>query len=180
MKRGIYRSTVAILMTLLLWPVFNLKYAVGQTGSRQPLINSKPKTSIGEKSMTEETTQFGLSSIGQISVNVHDLKKAVAFYRDTLGMKYLFEAGDLAFFDCGGIRLMLALPDKPEFDHPSSIIYYRVPEIQRSYELLTSRGVHFEEKPVLIARLSDHDLWLASFRDVDNNLLALMSEVPRV
>ena len=130
--------------------------------------------------MTEETTQFGLSSIGQISVNVHDLKTAVAFYRDTLGMKYLFEAGDLAFFDCGGIRLMLSLPDKPEFDHPSSIIYYRVPDIQRSYELLTSRGVHFEEKPVLIARLQDHDLWLASFRDVDNNLLALMSEVPRV
>jgi catechol 2,3-dioxygenase-like lactoylglutathione lyase family enzyme len=130
--------------------------------------------------MTEETTQFGLSSIGQISVNVHDLKKAVAFYRDTLGMKYLFEAGDLAFFDCGGIRLMLALPDKPEFDHPSSIIYYRVPDIQRSYELLTSRGVHFEEKPTFVARLQDHDLWLASFRDVDNNLLALMSEVPRV
>jgi catechol 2,3-dioxygenase-like lactoylglutathione lyase family enzyme len=130
--------------------------------------------------MTEETSQFGLSSIGQISVNVHDLKKAVAFYRDTLGMKYLFEAGDLAFFDCGGIRLMLALPDKPEFDHPSSIIYYRVPDIQHSYELLTSRGVHFEEKPVFIARLQDHDLWLASFRDVDNNLLALMSEVPLV
>ena len=130
--------------------------------------------------MTEETSQFGLSSIGQISINVHDLKKAVTFYRDTLGMKYLFEAGDLAFFDCGGIRLMLALPDKPEFDHPSSIIYYRVPDIQRSYELLRSRGVHFEEKPVLIARLQDHDLWLASFRDVDNNLLALMSEVPRV
>jgi catechol 2,3-dioxygenase-like lactoylglutathione lyase family enzyme len=130
--------------------------------------------------MTEERSQFGLSSIGQISVNVHDLKKAVAFYRDTLGMKYLFEAGDLAFFDCGGIRLMLALPDKPEFDHPSSIIYYRVPDIRRAYELLASRGVHFEEKPVLIARLQDHDLWLASFRDVDDNLLALMSEVPRV
>jgi methylmalonyl-CoA/ethylmalonyl-CoA epimerase len=130
--------------------------------------------------MTEETSQFGLSSIGQISINVHDLKKAVAFYRDTLGMKYLFEAGDLAFFDCGGIRLMLGLPDKPEFDHPSSIIYYRVADIQRSYELLMSRGVNFEEKPVLIARLQDHDLWLASFRDVDNNLLALMSEVPRV
>jgi len=130
--------------------------------------------------MTEETSQFGLSNIGQISVNVHDLKKAVAFYRDTLGMKYLFEAGDLAFFDCGGIRLMLGLPDKPEFDHPSSIIYYRVADIQRSYELLMSRGVHFEEKPVLIARLRDHDLWLASFRDFDNNLLELMSEVPRV
>ena len=129
--------------------------------------------------MTETAAPFGLTSIGQIAVNVHDLEKATAFYRDTLGMKFLFEAGHMAFFDCGGVRLMLSLPDKPEFDHPSSIIYYRVPDIQRACEVLSSRGVHFEEKPILVARLSDHDLWMAAFRDVDNNLLALMSEVPR-
>jgi len=74
---------------------------------------------------------------------------------------------------------MLSLPDKPEFDHPSSIIYYRVPDIQHACQVLESRGVNFEEKPVLVARLQDHDLWMAAFRDVDNNLLALMSEVPR-
>ena len=74
---------------------------------------------------------------------------------------------------------MLSLPDKPEFDHPSSIIYYRVADIQQACDVLSSRGVRFEEKPILVARLPDHDLWLASFRDVDNNLLALMSEVPR-
>jgi catechol 2,3-dioxygenase-like lactoylglutathione lyase family enzyme len=129
--------------------------------------------------MDEESLTFGLSGIGQIAVNVHDVNKATAFYRDTLGMKFLFDAGDMAFFDCGGVRLMLSLPEKPEFDHPSSIIYYRVPDIQQSYEILSSRGVRFEEKPILVARLPDHDLWLASFRDVDNNLLALMSEVPR-
>jgi catechol 2,3-dioxygenase-like lactoylglutathione lyase family enzyme len=123
--------------------------------------------------------QFGLSSIGQISVNVHDVKKAIAFYRDTLGMKFLFEAGDMAFFDCAGVRLMLAVPEKPEFDHPSSIIYYRVTDIQRSYEILLSRGVHFEEKPSFVARLENHDLWMAFFRDADNNPLVLMSEVPR-
>lgn len=129
--------------------------------------------------MTNEPSTFGLSGIGQIAVNVHDLNKATAFYCDVLGMKFLFDAGDMAFFDCNGVRLMLSLPEKPEFDHPSSIIYYRVPDIQRAFEVLSSRGVRFEAKPILVARLQDHDLWMASFRDVDNNLLALMSEVPR-
>ena len=129
--------------------------------------------------MTEETTEFGLSTIRQISVNVHDVKKAIDFYRDTLGMKFLFEVPNMAFFDCDGVRLMLALPDRPEFDHPSPIIYFKVLDIQRAYDELSARGVKFESKPSLIARLSDHDLWLVDFRDVDNNLLALMSEVPR-
>ena len=129
--------------------------------------------------MTEKASAIGLSTIRQISVNVHDVKKAIDFYRDKLGMKFLFEVPNMAFFDCDGLRLMLALPDRPEFDHPSSIIYFKVPDIQRAYDELTSRGVKFESKPSLIARLSDHDLWLVDFRDVDNNLLALMSEVPR-
>ena len=130
--------------------------------------------------MTEAaTTQFALSSIGQISVNVHDVKKATEFYRNTLGMKFLFEAGQMAFFDCGGIRVMLSMPDKPEFDHPTSFIYYRVADIQRSYEILLSRGVHFDEKPTFVAKMPDHDLWMAFFRDPDNNPLVLMSEVPR-
>ena len=119
----------------------------------------------------------GLSRIGQIAVNVHDLPKAVAFYRDTLGMKFLFEAPNLAFFDCGGVRLMLGLPDRPEFDHPGSIIYYLVEDIENAYRTLSSRGVRFETKPNLIARMPDHELWMASFRDVDGNLLELMSEV---
>ena len=130
--------------------------------------------------MTEAPEQFGLSSIGQISVNVRDVKKAIAFYRDTLGVKFLFEAGGhMAFFDCGGIRLMLSTPEKPEYDHPSSFIYYRVADIQRSYEILLSRGVHFEEKPTFVAPLQDHDLWMAFFRDSEGNLLALMSEQAR-
>jgi methylmalonyl-CoA/ethylmalonyl-CoA epimerase len=129
--------------------------------------------------MTEAATQFALSSIGQISINVHDVKKATDFYRDTLGMKFLFEAGHMAFFDCGGVRLMLSTPDKPEFDHPSSFIYYRVADIQRSYEILLSRGVVFDEAPTFVARMQDHDLWMAFFRDPDNNPLVLMSEPPR-
>jgi len=84
----------------------------------------------------------------------------------------------MAFFDCGGIRLLLGLPDRPEFDHPSSIIYYRVKDIQQSCEVLRSRGVSIEEEPAFVARLQDHDLWLAFFRDVDQNPICLMSEVP--
>ena len=117
------------------------------------------------------------SNIGQICIIVHDLKKAIAFYRDTLGMKFLFEVPNMAFFDCGGVRLMLGLPEKPEHDHPSSIIYYKVDDIQKTFETLSSRDVSFEDKPHFVARLPDHELWLTFFRDCENNLLALMSEV---
>ena len=72
---------------------------------------------------------------------------------------------------------MLSLPDRPEFDHPSSILYFRVPDIQAAAEQLRSRGVSFEEEPRLIVRMPDHDLWIGSFRDSEGNLLALMSEV---
>ena len=129
--------------------------------------------------MAESAPHFSLTSIGQISINVHDVKRATDFYRDTLGMKFLFEAGDMAFFDCGGVRLFLSKPDKPEYDHPTSFIYYRVVDIQKSYEILLARGVTVEEKPTLVAQLPDHDLWMAFFRDPDNNPLVLMSEVPR-
>jgi methylmalonyl-CoA/ethylmalonyl-CoA epimerase len=123
------------------------------------------------------TSKPGISQIGQIAINVHDVERAVAFYRDTLGLKYLFEIPDAAFFECGGVRLMLSRPEKPEFDHPASIIYYKVADIQAAYELLSSLGVHFEDKPHLVARMADHDLWMAFFRDPDDNLLAMMSEV---
>jgi catechol 2,3-dioxygenase-like lactoylglutathione lyase family enzyme len=129
--------------------------------------------------MKEGAAPLGLNRIGQISINVHDVQKAIAFYRDTLGMKFLFEAPNLAFFDCGGVRLMLGPPEKPEFDHPGSILYYRVEDIQAAYDALSSRGARFEGKPHVVARLPDHDLWMAFLRDVDENLLALMSEVRR-
>jgi methylmalonyl-CoA/ethylmalonyl-CoA epimerase len=104
----------------------------------------------------------------------------VAFYRDTLGLRFLFQAGPkMAFFDCGGVRLMLAVPEKPEFDHPGSIFYFKVGDIQAVAATLQSRGVQFEGPPHLLAAMPDHDLWMAFFRDVDGNLQALMSEVPR-
>ena len=127
--------------------------------------------------MSTTTGTPGISQIGQIAINVHDVERAVAFYRDTLGLKNLFEIPEAAFFECGGVRLMLSRPEKPEFDHPASIIYYKVADIQVAFELLSSFGVHFEDKPHLVARMADHDLWMAFFRDPDDNLLAMMSEV---
>lgn len=121
----------------------------------------------------------GLETIGQIALNVHEIPRAVAFYRDTLGLKFLFEVPRMAFFDCGGVRLMLGLPEKPEFDHPASVLYYKVRDIEASCGLLRERGVAFEGEPHLIARLPDHDLWMAFFRDPDRNLLALMCEKPK-
>jgi predicted enzyme related to lactoylglutathione lyase len=121
---------------------------------------------------------FGLSTIGQIAINVHDIDRAVEFYRDKLGMKLLFTAPpSLAFFDCAGIRLMLSPPAKPEFDHPSSIIYFKVADIQEATRILTERGVEFVEQPVFVANMGTYDLWLASFSDSENNILAMMSEV---
>jgi len=122
--------------------------------------------------------RFGLSAIGQIAVNAHDINRAMDFYRDKLGMKFLFTAPPgLAFFDCDGIRLMLSLPAKPEFDHPSSIIYFNVDDIQQAYETLSERGVEFEEKPAFVANMGTYDLWIAAFRDSEDNLLAMMSNV---
>jgi len=122
----------------------------------------------------------GLGEIGQIAIAVKDLGKAVAFYRDVLGLPFLFEAPPhLAFFDCGGVRLMLTLPDTPEYDHPASVIYFKVRNIQETAAVLKSRGVSFESEPHLIAKLPNHDLWMAFLRDCEQNLIGVMSEVER-
>ena len=130
--------------------------------------------------MTPSPIAPGISQIGQIFINVQDLERAVKFYRDTLGIKFLFQAPpNMAFFDCGGIRLMLGIADQPELNHPASIIYYKVADIHASHQALKSQGVDFILEPHLVARMPDHDLWLADFRDSEGNVLALMSEVKR-
>jgi len=120
-------------------------------------------------------TQISLSNIGQIAIMVKDIARATEFYRDKLGMKYLFATANLAFFDCGGIRLMLDKEQKPEAG--TSIIYFKVSEINESHEQMKLRGVNFVDKPHLIAKLPDHDLWMTFFRDSEENLLGIMSEV---
>jgi len=126
---------------------------------------------------------FGLATIGQIGITVTDIDRAVAFYRDTLGMKLLFQvpgpppSGAMAFFDCAGVRLMLTGSERPGESY-SSILYFKVADIQQAFGALSGRGAVFEREPHQIARLPGHDLWMAFFRDPDRNLLALMSEVP--
>jgi len=119
-----------------------------------------------------------VQKIGQIAINVHDTNRAVGFYRDVLGLKLLFTAGQLAFFDCGGVRLMLTPPSSKEFDHPSSILYFKVDDIQKAYAWLVSQNVKTEGEPNLVAKMPDHDLWLAGFRDSEGNVMQYMSEVP--
>ena len=123
--------------------------------------------------------KISLHQIGQISVNVHDLDRATAFYKEKLRIKHLFSVSPkMAFFDCTGIRLMLAIPERPDLDHASSILYFKVQDIEKAYEALVSRGVRFETEPMLVAPMAAYDLWLAEFRDSENNVLALMCEKP--
>ena len=129
--------------------------------------------------MTAVTDQVALDRIGQIAVRAKDIGRAVRFYRDTLGMRFLYEFPNLAFFDCGGIRLMLGGAESPDFDHPGSVIYYKVSDITASFETLKKRGVEFIDQPHLIAKMEDHDLWMVFFRDTEENTLALMCEMRR-
>ena len=122
----------------------------------------------------------GLSRIGQIAMNARDFDRAVRFYRDTLGLRFLFTAPPhLAFFDCDGVRLLIDLPEDKEFDHPGSILYFAVDDIRAMHETLVSRGVTFRKEPHLIAKLPDREVWMAFFDDTEGNTLALMSE-PRI
>ena len=125
------------------------------------------------------TDAVNVKRIGQIHVNVKELPRAVTFYRDVLGLRFLFEVPNMAFFECGGVRMMLGVAERPEFDHPASIVYYDVADINGSASVLKERGVTFESEPHKVADLGDRDLWLGFFRDSESNVLALMSEVRR-
>lgn len=126
-----------------------------------------------------QNTGFGLSAIGQISVTVQDLDRAVAFYRDKLGMQFLFRVPGMAFFNCSGVRLLLGLSEDESADVHASVIYYKVDDLEGTCEELRSRGVDFESEPHKIADMPDHVLWMAFFRDSEMNLMALMAEKPR-
>ncbi len=118
-----------------------------------------------------------LESIGQISIIVKDVERARNFYRDTLGMKFLFEFPGMAFFDCGGVRLYLARADKPELG--TSILYYRVADIRAAVSGLEAHGVTSLQQPSKVHEDDRHELWLAFFKDSEENTVGLMSEVAR-
>lgn len=119
-----------------------------------------------------------LSQIGQIGMSVTNLDRSVKFYRDSLGLMFLFQVPNMAFFDCAGIRLLLGLPE-PGGEKFQTLVYFSVADIQQTHQELVARGVAFENQPHLVAHMEKADLWLAEFRDPDRNVLALMSEVPR-
>jgi methylmalonyl-CoA/ethylmalonyl-CoA epimerase len=122
-------------------------------------------------------THSELAAIGQIGLTVDDLEKAVTFYRDALKLKHLFDAPPgMSFFACGNVRLMLSKPERPGAERFNAAIYFKVEDIHAARDALAARGVSFEAEPRLLAKMPDHELWLAFFRDASRNLLALMCE----
>lgn len=116
--------------------------------------------------------------IGQVAINCSDVARATGFYRDVLGLTLLFEAGGMAFFDCGGVRLMLSRPSAPEFDHPASPIYFRVSGIEARMQAMRAAGAGIRGMPQVTHRDARHELWIGWFEDGEGNLLALMEERP--
>lgn len=121
-------------------------------------------------------SEFRLDRIGQIALTVDELPTATAYYRDVLGMKFLFDAPGMSFFDCGGIRLMLGIAEGSA-EHPDTIIYYRVEDVEAACEVLRTRGATVERKPRPVHKAEDHELWLAFLRDPAGHLVGLMAEV---
>ena len=117
-----------------------------------------------------------VSGFGQIAINCQDVARATFFYRDVLGLALLFEAGGMAFFDCGGVRVMLSRPSSPEFDHPASPLYFRVVGIEAKAQAMTAAGATIRRPPQLTHRDEHHELWIGWFEDGEGNLLALMEE----
>jgi methylmalonyl-CoA/ethylmalonyl-CoA epimerase len=122
-----------------------------------------------------------IAGIAQVAVVVHDMQKAIAFYRDALGLTLLFDVPSAAFLDCGGVRLMLALPEAahPELNHPPSILYFKVDDIQGASATLKQRGVRLEGEPHAVGKMGETEVWIAHFYDQENNLHALTSEIRR-
>jgi methylmalonyl-CoA/ethylmalonyl-CoA epimerase len=127
---------------------------------------------------TSSIAPVAVQRIGQIAVPVQDLDRAVTFYAEVLGLPLLFRAPPgLAFFDCGGVRLMLSRPEGQDAGSSASVVYYVVADLPAAHAALLARGANLVQPPHLIARLPDHDLWMAFLRDSEGNLLGLMSEV---
>jgi catechol 2,3-dioxygenase-like lactoylglutathione lyase family enzyme len=119
----------------------------------------------------------GVTGVGQLAIPVADLERSIQFYRDVLGLRFLFQAPPgLAFLDCGGVRLMLSRAQEAEATPPAGVVYYRVSDLNAAYEALGQRGARLVDEPHLIARMSDHELWMVFLRDPDGHLLGLMEE----
>ena len=127
---------------------------------------------------TQVVERVQLDEIGQIALTVTDLARAKEFYRDTLGMRFLFDAGTMAFFQCGTVRLMIGVAEGVVAGS-GTILYFKVPDIQTAHRVLQAKGAEFIDEPHLVARMPDHDLWMVFLKDPDGNTLGLMSEAAR-
>jgi methylmalonyl-CoA/ethylmalonyl-CoA epimerase len=116
------------------------------------------------------------SKIGQISLNVKNLPRAVHFYKDVIGLKFLFEADNKAFFQCGDVRLMLSIPEKPEEEDTSSILYFDVKDIFASFQKFKELNITILAEPYKTTDLGDRELFLGFFKDTEGNTSALISE----
>ena len=120
-----------------------------------------------------------IHGVGQISISVTDVDRAVEFYRDTLGIDFLFQVpgtNPMAFFNCAGTRLYINQPENPEHATGSSVIYFTVDSAHEAAEELKSKGVQLESEPHIIHQTENFTLWMAFFEDPDGNLMSLMSE----
>ena len=117
-------------------------------------------------------------AVGQISVNTHDLERSVAFYRDVIGLPFLFQFPGLAFFMCGGVRFMLSAPESPEFDHAGSVVYLKVEDIAGAFARMQRAGAVFKDTPHVVHKAESYELWMTFLHDPDRNVLALMQEKP--
>ena len=128
--------------------------------------------------MAEAKPSAGITGLGQVAISVKDVERATAFYRDVVGLPLLFTAPPgLAFLQCGGVRVMLARPEKGSEAQGASVLYFSVPDIHGSYQRMKELGARFEDEPHMIAKMPTHDLWMVFFRDTEDNLMGMMSEV---
>lgn len=124
---------------------------------------------------TQSAVHF--DQIGQIALTVTDIVRSKDFYQNTLGMKFLFDAGTMAFFQCGDIRFMIGASED-QAPRGGTLLYFKVQDIHHTHEVLKGNGVVFHQSPHLVARMPDHELWIAFLKDPDENILGVMSEIP--
>ncbi len=118
-----------------------------------------------------------IMALGQLAITVSDLPSALAFYRDVLGLPFLFAPSEsLAFVGCGVTRIMLTTPQGHGEAGKNSIPYFKVPDLESFFADALNRGAHIERKPQLTAKLPDHELWIGFLKDFDGNLVGLMEE----
>lgn len=114
--------------------------------------------------------------LGQVAINVENVERAVTFYKDVINLSLLFEMDGLAFFQCGDTRLLLSRAEKEEFNHPSSVLYFQVEDLNSEVLRMKEAGATFIDEPHMVAKVEDTETWMAFFKDTEGNTLALMSE----